>query len=60
MAACDMVIMTLEGGPVGGQLVYVTSLVPRVRIPLKDLNEGRPVHIQVCCAASFRCQGRKM
>ena len=55
MAACDMVIMTLEGGPMGGQLVCVTSPAPRVRILLEDPDEGRSVHIHACCAASFRC-----
>jgi len=29
IAACDMVVITLEGGSVGGQLVYVTSAAPR-------------------------------
>jgi len=53
MAACDMVIMMMEGGSVGSQFVCVTSPAPRARIPLEDPDEGRPVHIQACCAASF-------
>ena len=53
MATCDMVIMMLKEGPVGGQLVCVTSPAPRAPIPLEDPDEGRRIHIQVCCAASF-------
>jgi len=60
MVACDTVIMTLEGGLVEGQLVCVTSPAPRVRIPLEDRNEDRSIHIQACCAASFRCKRGKM
>jgi len=36
MAACDMVIITLEGGPVGGQLVCVISPAPINRNPSSE------------------------
>jgi len=58
MASCDMVIITLKGGLVGGQLVCVISPTPRECNPnkgyLEDPDDGRPVHIQECFAASFR------
>jgi len=51
VAAGKLGIKTLEGGPMGGQLVCVTSPASRDCNPrvstLEDPDEGIPVHIRV-------------